>query len=93
MVKNRLISFLVMLLAFCGLKAQTVNVKRYTNLSAIYIETSEQLTFMVDVYSVGGHKVKTFSADENSTVAELSSGGYIVKWKCGAKTRSVKFMK
>ena len=39
MVKNRLISFLVMLLAFCGLKAQTVNVKRYTNLPAIYIET------------------------------------------------------
>ena len=48
---------------------------------------------MIDVYSVGGHKVKTFRADENSSVADLSSGGYIVKWKCGAKTRSVKFMK
>lgn len=30
---------------------------------------------MVDVYSVGGHKVKTFRADENSSVADLSSGG------------------
>lgn len=48
---------------------------------------------MVDVYSVGGHKVKTFHADENSSVEDLSSGEYIVKWKCGAKTRSVKFMK
>jgi hypothetical protein len=48
---------------------------------------------MIDVYSVGGHKVKTFRADENSSVADLSSGGYIVKWKCAAKTRSVKFMK
>ena len=93
MVKNTLFSLLVMLLVFCGLKAQTVNIKHYSNLLAIYIETSEQLTFMVDVYSVGGHKVKTFRADENSSVADLSSGGYIVKWKCGAKTRSVKFMK
>jgi hypothetical protein len=70
-----------------------VNVKRYTNLLAIYIETSEQLTFRVDVYSVGGHKVKTFRADENYSAADFSSGGYIVKWKCGAKTRSVRFLK
>lgn len=44
MVKNRLISFLVMLLAFCGLKAQTVNVKRYTNLPAVYIETFNKVS-------------------------------------------------
>ena len=56
-------------------------------------ETPEQLTFMVDVYSAGGHKVKTFRADENCSVADLSSGTYIVAWKCGAKIRSVKFMK
>ena len=56
-------------------------------------ETPEQLTFMVDVYSVGGHKVKAFRADENCSVADLSSGVYIVTWKCGAKIRSVKFMK
>ncbi len=56
-------------------------------------ETPEQLTFMVSVYNVAGLKVKTFRADEHCSVADLTDGVYVVTWKCGGKTRSVKFRK
>lgn len=70
MVKNRLISFLVMLLAFCGLKAQTVNVKRYTNLPAIYIETFNK----VSITSKENYVYATmWYIDENDSITRYDS--------------------
>lgn len=56
-------------------------------------ETPEQLTFVAEVYSVGGHKVREFRAEQSCSVADLTDGVYVVRWKCGGKTRSAKFIK
>lgn len=56
-------------------------------------ETPEQLTFVVEVYSSTGRKVKEFRADQTCSVADLSDGVYIVRWRCGGKNRSAKFLK
>ena len=70
MVKNRLISFLVMLLAFCSLKAQTVNVKRYTNLPAVYIETFNK----VSITSKENYVYATmWYIDENDSITRYDS--------------------
>jgi H2-forming N5,N10-methylenetetrahydromethanopterin dehydrogenase-like enzyme len=56
-------------------------------------ETPEQLTFVVEVYSSAGRKVKNFRADQTCSVADLSDGVYVVRWRCGGKNRSAKFLK
>ena len=56
-------------------------------------ETPGQLTFMVHVYAANGRQLLTFRADEHVSVAHLPEGIYIVSWKCGGRTRSVKFVK
>lgn len=53
----------------------------------------EELNFVVYVYSVNGAKIGTFKADEEFSMLNQPSGTYIVTWRCGNKTRNVKFQK
>lgn len=54
-------------------------------------ETPDRLTFTASVFSLGGGKVGTFRASEGFDMSACPAGVYIVTWKTGGKTRSVKF--
>jgi len=55
--------------------------------------TPDQLTFMVNVYSLSGTKVVQFRADERCSISHLPSSTYIISWTVGGKTRSAKVKK
>lgn len=55
--------------------------------------TPDQLTFMVNVYSLSGTKVAQFRADERCSISHLPSSTYIISWTVGGKTRSAKVKK
>ena len=55
--------------------------------------TPEALTFPVNVYAVNGRIVATFKAGSGLSMASMPSGIYVVTWKAGQTTRSVKFRK
>ena len=55
--------------------------------------TPDQLTFMVNVYSLSGMKVAQFRADECCSISHLPSSTYIISWTVGGKTRSAKVKK
>ena len=55
--------------------------------------TPDQLTFMVNVYSLSGMKVAQFRADERCSISHLPSSTYIISWTVGGKTRSAKVKK
>lgn len=50
----------------------------------------ESLSFKVCIYNVHGALVNSFVASEECSVASLQSGVYVVSWKVGGKSRSVK---
>ena len=56
-------------------------------------ETPELLTFTVRIHAVNGEQILTFRANEPCSVTHLPNGIYIVSWRCGSHTRSVKFVK
>ena len=56
-------------------------------------ESPEQLTFSVSVFSLNGVKVADFIAADGFDMSSQPSGIYVVTWKTGGKTRSVKFRK
>ncbi|MBR5656229.1 MAG: CotH kinase family protein [Prevotella sp.] len=56
-------------------------------------ETPERLTFTVSVHAANGMLVGQFKANEEFNMTNQPSGIYIVSWRCGNKTRSVKFKK
>lgn len=51
------------------------------------------LTFQVTVTSLSGQRVGVFTASDRFSMLSQPSGIYIVSWKAGAQTRSVKFRK
>ena len=55
--------------------------------------TPDQLTFMVNVYSLSGMKVAQFRADERCSISHLPSATYVISWTVGGKTRSAKMKK
>ena len=55
--------------------------------------TPDQLTFMVNVYSLSGTKVAQFRADERCSISHLPSATYVISWTVGGKTRSAKVKK
>lgn len=55
--------------------------------------TPDQLTFMVNVYSLSGMKVAQFRADERCSISHLPSATYVISWTVGGKTRSAKVKK
>ena len=55
--------------------------------------TPEQLTFTAYLHTPDGRTILAFRANEHCSVSHLSSGIYIVSWKCGGHTRSAKFLK
>lgn len=56
-------------------------------------ETPERLTFTVSVHAANGVLIGQFKANEEFNMTNQPSGIYIVSWRCGNKTRSVKFKK
>ena len=54
-------------------------------------EIPDLLTFTASVFSLGGGKVGSFRASEDFDMSACPAGVYIVTWKTGGKTRSVKF--
>ncbi len=52
--------------------------------------TPEQLTFMVNIYTVSGRLVDKFRADEQYSTSSLPSDIYVISWTSGGKQRSVK---
>lgn len=56
-------------------------------------ETPDLLTFDVAVYAINGVKVASFVASEGYDMSLQPAGVYVVTWKTGGKTRSVKFRK
>ena len=56
-------------------------------------ETPERLTFTVNVHAANGVLIGQFKANEEFNMTNQPSGIYIVSWRCGNKTRSVKFKK
>lgn len=66
---------------------------RYTRRLHFGSETPEKLGFKVSVYSAAGNKTADFIAADGYDMSSTPSGLYIVTWKVGGKTRSVKFRK
>lgn len=56
-------------------------------------ETPERLNFTVSVHTANGMLIGQFKANEEFNMTNQPSGIYIVSWRCGNKTRSVKFKK
>ena len=56
-------------------------------------ETPERLTFTVSVHAANGVLIGQFKANEEFNMTNQPNGIYIVSWRCGNKTRSVKFKK
>ena len=56
-------------------------------------ETPEQLNFDVMVVSISGQRIGSFRASDRFSMLSQPSGVYIVSWKVGGLTRSVKFRK
>lgn len=55
--------------------------------------TPDALTFPVYVYTTAGRHVGTFTANNRFPMSQQPIGIYIITWKCGGKTRSVKLQK
>lgn len=55
-------------------------------------ETPELLTFKAKVHAANGALVRTFTASEACSVADLPQGMYIVVWNAGGITRSAKML-
>ena len=56
-------------------------------------EKPEELSFAVRVTDLSGKTLRTFDAQETCSIADLPDGIYIVSWKAGGTTRSIKFRK
>ena len=56
-------------------------------------ETPERLNFTVSIHTANGVLIGQFKANEEFNMTNQPSGIYIVSWRCGNKTRSVKFKK
>ena len=55
-------------------------------------ETPELLTFKVRIYSASASLIRTFTANEPCSVADLPHGVYIIMWNVDGKTRSAKVL-
>ena len=56
-------------------------------------DTPEALSFKVHVYTLSGQMIGSFMANERFSMLQQPKGTYIISWKCGNKTRSVKYGK
>lgn len=56
-------------------------------------ETPEQLVFTAHIYTAKGEPVADFESADTYSIAHAPAGVYIVSWRCGNHTRSVKFLK
>lgn len=55
-------------------------------------ETPELLTFSVKIYSASASLIRTFTANESCSLADLPQGVYIIMWNVDGKTRSAKVL-
>lgn len=56
-------------------------------------DTPDALSFRVDIFTISGNRIGSFMANEHFSLLQHPKGTYIVTWKTGGKTRSVKFQK
>ena len=55
-------------------------------------ETPELLTFNVKIYSASASLIRSFTANESCSLADLPHGVYIIMWNVDGKTRSAKVL-